>query len=126
MESAPPGGAAHPVLTGYALAAIERGDAWLDAEVADVYKEQPLAQHWGRVAKIAEECGEVVDALIRSTGQNPRKGVSAMQEDVLRELADVVMTGLLAMQHLTKDVQLTSQYVSDNFAKMINRVGDKA
>lgn len=47
-------------------------DALLDENVAEVYKDQPLAQHWARVAKAGEEAGEAVDALIAWTGQNPR------------------------------------------------------
>ena len=36
---------------------VERFDAWLDAKVSDIYKDQPLAQDWARVAKISEEAG---------------------------------------------------------------------
>jgi hypothetical protein len=78
-------------------------DDHLDADVADPYKEQPLAQDWARVAKVAEEAGEAVDALIGVTGQNPRKGFYGSRDDLLDELADVALTGLYAMQHFTKN-----------------------
>lgn len=82
---------------------IEWMDEHLDAAVADIYKEQPLAQDWARVAKVAEEAGEAVDALIGVTGQNPRKGEYGTMDDLLSELADVALTGLYAIQHFTKD-----------------------
>lgn len=78
-------------------------DDHLDAAVADTYKGQPLAQDWARVAKVAEEAGEAVDALIGVTGQNPRKGYYGSQAELLSELADVALTGLYAMQHFTKN-----------------------
>jgi len=71
----------------------------LDGQVADLYKDQPLAQDWARVAKVAEEVGEAIAALIGITGQNPRKGVYGTDDDLLDELADVALTGLYAMQH---------------------------
>ncbi|MBW8486441.1 MazG-like family protein [Actinomadura parmotrematis] len=49
------------------------------------------------VLKIAEEVGEAVQAYIGVTGQNPRKGVHGTRDDVLRELADVVVTAGIAM-----------------------------
>lgn len=78
-------------------------DKWLDEEVSAPYKEQPLAQDWARIAKVIEELGECVDAMIYFTGQNPRKGTRFTKLDMLFELADVVMTGVLAIQHFTKD-----------------------
>ncbi|MEV5238538.1 MazG-like family protein [Streptomyces cinnamoneus] len=58
---------------------------------------------WGRVAKVSEEAGEAVAALVGATGQNPRKGVSATTSDVERELLDVAMTALCAVAHLHAD-----------------------
>jgi hypothetical protein len=55
---------------------------------------------WGRLAKIAEEGGEVVAAFIGATGQNPRKGVTHTIEDVKRELLDVALTAVAAYEHL--------------------------
>ncbi len=78
-------------------------DEDLDGNTALVYRSgQPLAQDWARVAKVAEEVGEAIDALIGLTGQNPRKGRYATTEDLLDELADVALTGIYAMQHFTK------------------------
>ena len=45
----------------------------------------------------AEEFGEAVQAHIGVTGQNPRKGVHGSRDDVLKELADVIVTAGIAM-----------------------------
>ncbi len=80
---------------------IEWMDDDLDENVAEVYKSQPLAQDWARVAKITEEAGEAIDALIGMTGQNPRKGVYGDYDDLYVELCDVALTALYALQHFT-------------------------
>ena len=82
---------------------VEWMDTDLDNNVADRYKEQPFAQDWARVAKVAEETGEAIDALIGWTGQNPRKGVYCAPENLHEELCDVALTGLYALQHFLKD-----------------------
>ena len=82
---------------------VEWVDSRLDAKVSDSYKDEPLAQDWARVAKITEEAGEAIDALIGITGQNPRKNFYGTQEHLFDELCDVALTGLYALQHFTKD-----------------------
>jgi len=126
---------------------IETVDAWLDGQVAKPYKDQPLAQDWARVAKLAEELGELreasdgqltqadhervaaleavigrsVSALIGATGQNPRKGVTNSMDDVLKELVDVICTGLFALQHFTQDADETAGRVEAGLMKAFNR-----
>lgn len=91
---------------------VEEVDAILDANVSAIYKEQPLAQHWARVAKAGEEAGEAVDALILWTGQNPRKPQNdAAFDSLLDELADTALTGIYGMQHFTKDAEETLRRV---------------
>lgn len=85
----------------------------LDGEVPERYLWQPLAQDWARVAKVAEEAGEAVDALIGVTGQNPRKGEYGCMDDLLAELCDVALTGLYAIQHFTKDIDATLDTLMD-------------
>lgn len=60
----------------------------------------PEARTWGRIAKLAEETGEVVAAYIGATGQNPRKGVTHTDQEVVNELLDVAVTALAAVEHL--------------------------
>jgi hypothetical protein len=58
------------------------------------------AQLWGRVSKIGEEFGEVIEAMIGATGQNPRKGITHDLSDVRKELLDVAITALGAIEHI--------------------------
>ena len=55
--------------------------------------------------KLSEEVGEVAQAVIGVTGQNPRKGVTHTWDDVQGELCDVVITALVALRMLTPDTQ---------------------
>jgi hypothetical protein len=95
---------------------IERLDRWLDDNVAAPYQSQPLAQDWARVAKVIEELGEAIQALIGCTGQNPRKGHTHNMGNVLDELSDTIVTGYLAIQHFTKDIDKTMKVVDDRWA----------
>lgn len=73
---------------------------WIDEAPANAARDREAAT-WGRIAKVAEECGEVVAAFIGATGQNPRKGVHATGVDVIKELLDVALTALCAVEHFT-------------------------
>jgi hypothetical protein len=102
---------------------IEDADLWLDGLVSDDYKAQPLAQDWARVAKVIEELGEAISELILYTGQNPRKGRDPEARDrMLAELADVVVTGTLAIQHFTKSLELTDGYLLRSWEKLAGRI----
>ncbi|MFF8472295.1 MazG-like family protein [Streptomyces sp. NPDC015414] len=54
-----------------------------------------------RILKLSEEVGEVAEAVIGATGQNPRKGVTHTWDDVQSELCDVAITALIALRTLT-------------------------
>lgn len=54
-----------------------------------------------RVLKLSEEVGEVAEAVIGATGQNPRKGTSHTWQDVEAELCDVIITAMVALRTLT-------------------------
>jgi NTP pyrophosphatase (non-canonical NTP hydrolase) len=56
-----------------------------------------------QLLKIGEEAGEAARAWIGVRGQNPRKGVTHVRGDVAAELADVVMTALVAIESLGFD-----------------------
>lgn len=74
---------------------------WLD-------ENRPLGGQEGmllRMLKLSEEVGEVAQAVIGATGQNPRKGVTHTWEDVEGELCDVVITALVALRTLTPDTR---------------------
>jgi NTP pyrophosphatase (non-canonical NTP hydrolase) len=87
---------------------------WIDNSPANRQRD-PEAALWGRVSKVMEEHGEVLEAivnaqgqavgraiaaLIGATGQNPRKGVTHTLDDVRKELLDVALTALCAVEHL--------------------------
>lgn len=92
---------------------IEDVDRILDEKVAEKYQIESLAQDWARVAKITEEAGEAISELILATGQNPRKPRDLEAWDrMLDELCDVTLTGILAIQHFTKDMDGTARLLT--------------
>ncbi|MFI9804992.1 MazG-like family protein [Streptomyces sp. NPDC052301] len=71
-----------------------------------------------RVLKLSEEVGEVAEAIIGATGQNPRKGITHTWEDVQAELCDVVITALVALRTLTPEAR-------EVFERQLRRVADR-
>lgn len=95
-----------------------RVTAWLDS--MNLPSEHETAM---RIIKLQEEAGEVAQAYIGWRGQNPRKGVTHTREQVLEELADVVMTALCAIQHLTQNLDDTREVVEGKARRTVSRVG---
>jgi hypothetical protein len=79
------------------IAALSR---WIDEAPANAARD-PEAALWARVAKVGEEFGEAIQALIGVTGQNPRKGVTHTMDDVVAELLDTALTAVCAVEHIT-------------------------
>ena len=102
-----------------ANAALAALSDWIDAGNAH---RDPEAILWGRIAKIGEEHGEVIQALIGMTGQNPRKGVTHTQHDVIEELLDVAVTALGAIEHLTQSGEALD-YLADKIVRVAKRAG---
>jgi NTP pyrophosphatase (non-canonical NTP hydrolase) len=71
-----------------------------------------------RMLKLSEEVGEVAQAVIGVTGQNPRKGVTHTWEDVQGELCDVVISALVALRTLTPD---TREVFTRHLARVMER-----
>ncbi|GAA0904925.1 MazG-like family protein [Streptomyces thermoalcalitolerans] len=71
--------------------------AWLDSHRIHEGRQEILL----RVLKLQEEAGEVAQAVIGATGQNPRKGTTHTWDDVQAELCDVAVTALVALRTLT-------------------------
>jgi hypothetical protein len=111
-----------PVFLPEILVKIAVTDAWLDSSAAPEWVAEPLLQDWTRVTKACEEAGEVWKEMSRWTGENPRKGKCGSREEVLGELGDVLMAALLAIQHITKDHDLTWQLFLDALDKAYRRV----
>ncbi|MFJ4538122.1 MazG-like family protein [Streptomyces tibetensis] len=72
-----------------------------------------------RILKLSEEVGEVSEAVIGATGQNPRKGLTHTWEDVQAELCDVVITALVALRTLTPEAR-------DVFGGHLERVRERS
>ncbi|MFH8410703.1 MazG-like family protein [Streptomyces sp. NPDC018019] len=90
--------------------------AWLDDANGRGQEELAL-----RILKITEEAGEVAQAYIGMTGQNPRKGVTHTREDVADELCDVAITALTA---LTSVVDNPEQVFAAHLGRRQQRVSE--
>jgi hypothetical protein len=97
--------------------------AWIDAFNAD---RDPEAQLWGRIAKIQEEAGETIAALIGLTGGNPRKGVTHTADDVVKELLDCAVTALGAAEHLVGNDGSCLDRLGAHVDRLVNRAGISA
>lgn len=75
---------------------------WLDDEAETV---GPADVRLLRVLKIGEEFGEVAEALHGAMGANPRKGRSHDWNDVQKELADVIVTAMVALDTIAPDAR---------------------
>ncbi|MBA0050900.1 hypothetical protein E0L36_08330 [Streptomyces sp. AJS327] len=80
---------------------IVRLTARLDAHSTLPAEQRRILQ----ILKIQEEAGEVAEAVIGATGQNPRKGRSHTWQDVEAEVCDVIVTGMVALRRLNPDAQ---------------------
>ena len=95
---------------------IEALSEWLDTNRPVEGREGLLL----RILKLSEEVGEVSQAVIGATGQNPRKGVTHTWEDVEAELCDVVITALVALRTLTPEAR------EEVFARHLDRVARRS
>ncbi|WP_341719823.1 MazG-like family protein [Micromonospora sp. FIMYZ51] len=91
---------------------------WL-AHTNGTSREQQTLQ----ILKVTEEAGEVAAAWIGTVGQNPRKGVTHTTSDVAGELADVVLTALVAIAGLGLDPE---RVVGECVAKIAGRLDEAA
>ncbi|CAM5524122.1 MazG-like family protein [Streptomyces purpurascens] len=96
-------------------AAIDTLWEWLDTKRPVEGREGVLL----RILKLSEEVGEVAEAVIGATGQNPRKGVTHDWDDVQSELCDVVITALVALRTLTPEAR-------EVFARHLKRVTERS
>lgn len=88
-----------------------------------------LYAHYGdvpaevRLLKLTEEVGEVAEAFIGMHGLNRRKGVCRTRDDLLAELADVIITAALAMSGVTGDVDEARTHLERRLAGVTERTG---
>ncbi|MFJ9856536.1 MazG-like family protein [Streptomyces albogriseolus] len=94
---------------------VEELYGWLDANRGVDGPDEVLL----RILKLSEEVGEVAQAVVGATGQNPRKGVTHTWDDVSAELCDVAVTALVALRTLTPEAR-------DVFAGHLRRVSERS
>jgi len=80
---------------------VDRLVAWLDRNSELPEETRTILQ----ILKITEEAGEVAEAVIGATGQNPRKGYSHTWDDVQEELCDVIVTAMVALTRFNPDAR---------------------
>ncbi|RXS80960.1 hypothetical protein EST92_16840 [Streptomyces sp. TM32] len=96
-----PSGTAAPLDGTAVWEAIDGIVHWLDRESTLPPEQERLL----RLLKLTEEAGEVAQAVIGATGQNPRKGHSHTWDEVHGELCDVILTAMVALRTLTPDAR---------------------
>ena len=76
-----------------------------------------------RLLKLTEEVGEVAGAFIGMHGLNSRKGICRTRDDLLAELADVIITAAVAMCGVTGDVDEARSHLERRLAAVTGRAG---
>lgn len=76
-----------------------------------------------RLLKLTEEVGEVAEAYIGLQGMNKRKGVCRTEEDLLDELADVIITAAVAMNGVTGDAKRAHTHLERRITTVTTRAG---
>jgi NTP pyrophosphatase (non-canonical NTP hydrolase) len=76
-----------------------------------------------RLLKLTEEVGEVAEAYIGMQGLNRRKGVCRTRDDLLAELADVIITAAVAMTGVTGDLEEAKDHLERRLAVVTARAG---
>ena len=75
-----------------------------------------------RLIKLQEEVGEVGQAVIGFVGANKRKGFSHDAEDVAKELADVVVTAMVALHDWADD---PLEFMADRLEVLRKRIEEE-
>ena len=76
-----------------------------------------------RLLKLTEEVGEAAEALIGMQGLNSRKGTCRSRDDLLAELADVIITAAIAMVGVAGDVDEASSHLERRLVLVSERAG---
>jgi NTP pyrophosphatase (non-canonical NTP hydrolase) len=76
-----------------------------------------------RLLKLTEEVGEAAEAFIGMQGLNARKGICRSRDDLLAELADVIITAAVAMSGVTGDVDEARNHLERRLVAVTERAG---
>jgi hypothetical protein len=112
------GATVEPTATAKQITAIS---AWIDHSPAYAGLDRE-AHDWRRIQKMVQEAGEVFEAFCGTFGENPRKGVTHTMADVERELYDVALSALGAVEHLNNN----NGEAFEGFLKHVKSVCDRA
>lgn len=91
----------------------------------DIYEKisasQPLTLEapYFRLLKLQEEAGEAAQAAVGFSGFNKRKAGAYTEEDVAKELADVVITAMVAMHDW---VEFPEKFMKDRLQVLVERI----
>lgn len=77
---------------------------------------------YARLTKVQEESGEVAQAFIGFLGANKRKGVTHTEEDVAKELADVVVSAMVALHDW---VPSPEQFMKEHLQVLLQRIKEE-
>lgn len=81
-----------------------------------------LSGESARLLKVQEEAGEVAQAVIGYYGMNARKGITHEEDDVAKELADVVVTAMVAMHDW---VPSPEQFMKEHLQGLLKRIKEE-
>jgi NTP pyrophosphatase (non-canonical NTP hydrolase) len=77
-----------------------------------------------QLLKLTEEVGEVAEAFIGLHGLNSRKGICRTRDDLLAELADVIITAAVAMTSIAGgDTHQAHEHLDQRVAAVTTRAG---
>jgi NTP pyrophosphatase (non-canonical NTP hydrolase) len=76
-----------------------------------------------RLLKLTEEVGEAAEAFIGMRGLNSRKGICRSRDDLLAELADVIITAAVAMSGIAGNVDEAAAHLERRLAAVTERAG---
>lgn len=76
-----------------------------------------------RLLKLTEEVGEAAEALIGMQGLNSRKGTCRSRDDLLAELADVIITAAVAMVGVAGDGDEARSHLERRLVVVCERAG---
>jgi NTP pyrophosphatase (non-canonical NTP hydrolase) len=76
-----------------------------------------------RLLKLTEEVGEAAEALIGMRGLNSRKGTCRSRDDLLDELADVIITAAVAMSGIAGDADQARGHLERRLTVVTGRAG---
>jgi NTP pyrophosphatase (non-canonical NTP hydrolase) len=86
----------------------------------DYHGDVPLE---ARLLKLTEEIGEVAEAYIGIQGLNKRKGICKTPDDLLDELADVIITAAVAMSGVAGDADQARSHFERRISAVTARAG---